>query len=459
MSGKVASIVDIDKDWYWCIPVGLIEMGDALLLLSRWTYSYNLQLPTWNIFANARISFPSSMATTMWWTLMPFMWLWCDLDILRFGIALYRQIRLRKSSSPGLLSGFKLGVWWQMAKHGETKRDAICIHLCSLPWGEDYPWRKCDRHCGSAVEEMWAYRFWPWPLGMSVSSVVWDPKNDESPSCPHPRILLRIVMPWGGWCLMKDSDSGQQRLMIWMGWFNSRMMLMLGPGMMQIWICKALDWTQKWCVLHLRHSQMTKCQPESMNQIYPSQQSKCLGVFSKTHFWSISRAKEFSKENQNLLFLVTAPWTWKMSTLPLSFSQRHRAPLTPITPPPWGSWRSCGLALGLVPLDSWMGLYEWGAADAKWLNFFGTWIPSSLGLLRGSLPGIVQIFVGHHEYETNNSIIRVLRRESSSNNSQQSSIFCKGKYSLCMSCLTSLSMTRPLRSSSTQWTQMSHDEP
>lgn len=255
---------------------------------------------------------------------------------------------------------------------------------------------------------------------------VWDPKNDESPSCPHPRILLRIVMPWGGWCLMKDSDSGQQTLMIWMGWFNSRMMLIWDLG----W-CKS-ESAKLWIghgVMCFASETFTndKCQPESMNQIYPSQQSKCLGVFSKTHFSRISRAKEFSKENQNLLFLVTAPWTWNM-TLPLSFFPTKTGGLTPILTPRWGSWRSCGLALGLVPLDSWMGLYEWGTELRNGWTFSERGFQVRWGCCgeQGNCPD----FCGHHEYETNNSILGVLRCESSSNNSQQSSIFCKGKYIL-----------------------------
>lgn len=450
MSGKVASIVDIDKDWYWCIPVGLIEMGDALLLLSRWTY--NLQLPTWNIFANARISFPSSMATTMWWTLMPFMWLWCDLDILRSGIALYRQIRLRKSSSPGLLSGFKLGVWWQMAKHGETKRDAICVvsHGVRITLEEsvtdtvEAQLRKCE-HTAFGRGRSGC----PCPQWFEIQKMM------SLQVDPHPRILLRIVMPWGGWCLMKDSDSGQQTLMIWMGWFNSRMMLIWDLG----W-CKSesassgLD-TKMMCFASETWIQMTKCQPESMNQIYPSQQSKCLGVFSKTHFSRISRAKEFSKENQNLLFLVTAPWTWNM-TLPFSFSNENRL-LTRVFHAPWGSWRSCGLALGLLPLDSWMGLYEWGTAMRNGWTFSERGFQVRWGRCGGACRELFWFFwplwIWNKQLYIRGFKVRKFFK-------QQSTViyFLQGKVQF-VSCLTSLLMTRPLRSSSTQWTQMSHDEP
>lgn len=279
--------------------------------------------------------------------------------------------------------------------NGETWRNKKRCHLCSLPWGEDYPWRKCDRHCGSAAEEMWAYRFWPWPLGMSVSSVS-EIQKMMSLQVAHIRgsyyalwclevgdvwwkILIRVNKHlWYEW---DDSIQGW----CWFGTWDDANLNLQSSG---------LD--TEWCVLHLRHSQMTKCQPESINQIYPSQQSKCLGVFSKTHFSRISRAKEFSKENQNLLFLVTAPWTWNM-TLPFSFSQRHRL-LTPVRIVEV-MWVGLGAGSpGLVDGTLWMR-----HCDAKWLNFFGTWIPSSLGLLRGA-KGIVLIFFGHHEYETNNCI-------------------------------------------------------
>lgn len=238
MSGKVASIVDIDKDWYWCIPVGLIEMGDALLLLSRWTY--NLQLPTWNIFANARISFPSSMATTMWWTLMPFMWLWCDLDILRSGIALYRQIRLRKSSSPGLLSGFKLGVWWQMAKHGETKRDAICVvsHGVRITLEEsvtdtvEAQLRKCEHtafgrgRSGCPCPQCLRSKKW-WVSKLPTS-------EDPITHCDALRWVMFDERFWFGSTNTYDMN----------GMIQFKDDVDLGPGMMQIWICKALDWTR-----------------------------------------------------------------------------------------------------------------------------------------------------------------------------------------------------------------------
>ncbi len=118
MSGKVASVVDIDKDWYWGIPLGLIEVGDVTTG-TPWTAKRQDFVSVFNGYDGV--------------------------------MDYYRDLSLASDDK-----------WRNMAR----KRDALS------PMRIIYPGRKCsDRHSGSSAQEMWAYHFWPWLLGMSMSSV------------------------------------------------------------------------------------------------------------------------------------------------------------------------------------------------------------------------------------------------------------------------------------------------
>ena len=339
--------------------------------------------------------------------------------------------------------------------NGETWRNKKRCHLCSLPWGEDYPWRKCDRHCGSAAEEMWAYRFWPWPLGMSVSSVS-EIQKMMSLQVAHIRgsyyalwclevgdvwwkILIRVNKHlWYEW---DDSIQGW----CWFGtWDDANLNL------------QALDWTQKWCVLHLRHeSKWLNVSQNPWIKFILHNNPSVLGSFQKLIFLASPGRRNFRRKTRICSFWSPrlGPETWLCRFL---FPNENRL-LTRVFHAPWGSWRSCGLALGLLPLDSWMGLYEWGTAMRNGWTFSERGFQVRWGRCGGACRELFWFFwplwIWNKQLYIRGFKVRKFFK-------QQSTViyFLQGKVQF-VSCLTSLLMTRPLRSSSTQWTQMSHDEP
>ena len=189
MSGKVASIVDIDKDWYWRIPLGL---------MGRWVmHCY--------FFQDGLTTAPTANSEHL---------------ALKPGFR-FRLQRLRRCD--GLLCrSFGCGVIW-------TFRDPALLCIDRFDWYEhllqdyyrdlslasDDKWRNMakqkDAICVVSLEESVAQ-----PRKCEHTTFGRGCSGCPCPQCLrskkwwvskwHLRILLRIVMPWGGWCLMTDSD-------------------------------------------------------------------------------------------------------------------------------------------------------------------------------------------------------------------------------------------------------------